>query len=50
MNIDKEYKNSDGEWENTSIGFKDENTMKAWLQWAKENNVHYDWFSDQNYP
>lgn len=36
--------------ENTSIGFKDENTMKAWLQWAKKNNVHYDWSSDQNYP
>lgn len=46
VNIDKAYKNSDGEWEDTSIGFKDENTMKAWLQWAKKNN----WSSDQNYP
>lgn len=50
VNIDKAYKNSDGKWEDTSIGFKDENTMKAWLQWAKKNNVHYDWSSDQNYP
>lgn len=46
VNIDKAYKNSDGEWEDTSIGFKDENTMKAWLQWAKKNN----WSSDKNYP
>lgn len=50
VNIDKAYKNSDGKWEDTSIGFKDEKTMKAWLQWAKKNNVHYDWSSDQNYP
>ena len=50
VNIDKAYKNRDGEWEDTSIGFKDENTMKAWLQWAKKNNVHYDWSSNQNYP
>ena len=49
VNIDKAYKNSYGEWEDTSIGFKDKNTMNAWLQWAK-NNIHYDWFSDQNYP
>lgn len=38
VNIDNAYKNSDGKWEDTSIGFKDENTMKAWLQWAKKNN------------
>lgn len=24
--------------------------VREWLQWAKKNNVHYDWSSDQNYP